>query len=215
MPLYASVDLHSNNSYVAVTNEKDKVIKEKRLPDFTDALALDFGFASVEDFNEKTKVRFFEQKSRETKRKLNQEILEKMVAENSFEIPQVLLLKQEEMVKSELENTLKQQGYNDKMLEEYYAKWNSDIKAKAAFQVKSGILLDKLAHHFGIEISDGQLDAKFKEMAKISGVNVEEIRQYYASNEEIRKNLLYSIREEKTFERLVDSVQVVEEGISA
>ena len=32
MPLYASVDLHSNNSYVAVTNEKDKVIKEKRLP---------------------------------------------------------------------------------------------------------------------------------------------------------------------------------------
>lgn len=32
MKLYGAVDLHSNNSYVAITDEKDKVIKHKRLP---------------------------------------------------------------------------------------------------------------------------------------------------------------------------------------
>ena len=32
MKLYGAVDLHSNNSYVAITDEKDNVIKHKRLP---------------------------------------------------------------------------------------------------------------------------------------------------------------------------------------
>lgn len=32
MKLYAGIDLHSNNSYVALSNEEDKVIYQKRLP---------------------------------------------------------------------------------------------------------------------------------------------------------------------------------------
>lgn len=32
MPLYASIDLHSNNCYAAVTDEKDNIIKATRLP---------------------------------------------------------------------------------------------------------------------------------------------------------------------------------------
>ena len=38
MSLYASIDLHSNNCYAAVTDEKDNVIKATRLPNNMDAI---------------------------------------------------------------------------------------------------------------------------------------------------------------------------------
>jgi len=43
MPLYASVDLHSNNSYATITDGKDKVIKEKRLPNQIEEVERFFG----------------------------------------------------------------------------------------------------------------------------------------------------------------------------
>lgn len=38
MSLYGSIDLHSNNSYVMISDEEDKVIKEKRLPNRLDEI---------------------------------------------------------------------------------------------------------------------------------------------------------------------------------
>ncbi|CAN5259102.1 hypothetical protein BH10PSE19_BH10PSE19_06230 [soil metagenome] len=32
MKLYAGIDLHSNNSYVAVVDETDKILYQQRLP---------------------------------------------------------------------------------------------------------------------------------------------------------------------------------------
>lgn len=41
--LYGSVDLHSNNSYAAISNEKDEVIRHKRLPNRIEELDRFFG----------------------------------------------------------------------------------------------------------------------------------------------------------------------------
>lgn len=38
MSLYGSIDLHSNNSYVMISDEEDKVIQEKRLPNKLDEI---------------------------------------------------------------------------------------------------------------------------------------------------------------------------------
>ena len=36
-------------------------------------------------------------------------------------------------------------------------------------------------------------------MAKGSGMQEDQIREYYTSNEQVKKNMMYAIREEKTF----------------
>ena len=183
-------------------------IKEKKTPELTDEMAKEFGFESVEDFNTKNKVRLETQKKREVQTKLQEEILKKLVDENNFDVPSTLIKQQKESVKEELGANLKQQGFDDSMLETYFSKWDDDVTQKAEFQVKSGLILDNLAKKYEIESSDADLDLKIEEMAAQSGMDKEQVANYYTSNENIKSNLMYAIREEKTFAKLITEMKV-------
>ncbi|MFT6069391.1 MAG: trigger factor [Bacteriovoracaceae bacterium] len=183
-------------------------IKEKKLPEFNDELAKEFGFESVEDFNTKNKENLVQQKERAADEKLHQEILEKLIEENQFDVPGVLVSQQEDYLKEDVKKNLTQQGFNEPMMDEYFEKWATDLKEKAQFQVRSGLILDTLAKKFEVETSESDLDAKIEETAKGSGLPVEQLKQYYSTDEKIRKNMMYAIREEKTFAKLKEQVKV-------
>ena len=59
-------------------------IKEKQTPELTDELVKEFGFESVDDFNTKNKKRLEDQKKRQVQAKLQEEILNKLIAENNY-----------------------------------------------------------------------------------------------------------------------------------
>jgi trigger factor len=148
------------------------------------------------------------QKKREVQSKLQQQILEKLIEENKFEVPNALIEDQKESVKQELSKTLKQQGFNDQMIALYFERWNDDVTNKASFQVRSGLILDKLARKYNIEATEADLDVKIDEMVSQSGMKKDEISKFYKSNENIKRNLMYAIREEKTFSALVKEMKV-------
>ncbi|MES2528605.1 MAG: trigger factor [Bdellovibrionota bacterium] len=183
-------------------------IKNKNFPELTDELAKEFGFESVSDFTAKNKERMATQKKREVQSKLQQEILEKLISENQFEVPKALVDDQKESVKQELSRTLKQQGFNEQMIQLYFERWDDDVTSKALFQVRSGLVLDKLARKYNIEATETDLDAKIEEMVSQSGMKKEEISKFYKSNENIKRNLMYAIREEKTFVALQKDMKV-------
>lgn len=183
-------------------------IKQKNFPELTDELAKEFGFESVADFEKKNKERMAQQKKREVTQKLQQEILEKLISENQFDVPKALIEDQKVGVKQDLSRTLKQQGFNDQMIELYFERWDEDVTSKALFQVRSGLLLDKLAKKYNIEATEADLDAKIDEMVTQSGMSKEEINKFYKSNENVKRNLMYAIREEKTFEALMKDMKV-------
>lgn len=183
-------------------------IKEKKVPEVSDELAKEFGFESAEDFDKKNRERLANQKKREVETKLHEQILQKLVEENKFDVPQALIEQQKGAVRQDLSNNLKQQGFNDDMVKTYFEKWDGDITGKAEFQVKSGLILDKIAKKYEIEATDADLDAKIQEMADQSGMDKKQIEQYYKGNEQIKQNMLYAIREEKTFEKLVQDMKV-------
>jgi trigger factor len=183
-------------------------IKQKNFPELTDELAKEFGFESVADFTTKNKERMALQKKREVTSKLQQQILEKLIEENSFEVPKALIDDQKEGVKQDLTRNLKQQGFNDQMIQLYFERWDADVTSKALFQVRSGLILDKLAKKYNIEASDSDLDAKIEEMVGQSGMKKEEIAKFYTQNENVKRNLMYAIREEKTFAALMKDMKV-------
>lgn len=183
-------------------------IKQKNFPEFTEELAKEFGFESVADFTKKNKERMATQKKREVQAKLQQEILEKLIAENQFEVPKALIDDQKESVKQELSRTLKQQGFNEQMIQLYFERWDADVTSKATFQVKSGLILDKLARKYNVESTEADLDVKIEEMVSQSGMKKDEISKFYKSNENIKRNLMYAIREEKTFAALQKDMKV-------
>lgn len=183
-------------------------IKNKEYPEFTDELAKEFGFESVADFDEKNKKNMEMQKNRAADEKLHQEILEKLVEENSFEVPAAMIKQQEDYLKQDLTRNLKQQGFTDEMCDEYFSKWEDDMKTKATFQVKSGLILDNLAKKYNVESTDEDLEKKIAETAEGTGADIEQIKSYYTSNEQIKKNMMYAIREEKTFEKIKEEVKI-------
>lgn len=180
-------------------------IKEKSFPEFSDELAKEFGFESAADFATKTKENLLSQKEKQASEKLNQEILEKLIAENSFDVPAALVAQQEQYLREDLTRTLKSQGFNDSMVGEYFNKWAGDLTEKATFQVKSGLILDNLANDFKVEATDADFNAKVEESAKLSGLELDQVKKYY-SEAKIKQNLMYAIREEKTFDKIKEKV---------
>lgn len=183
-------------------------IKEKKLPELTDELAKEFGFESVEDFNTKNKENLVVQKQRAADEKLHQEILEKLIEENQFDVPLALVAQQENYVKQDLERTLGQQGFDESMKGEYFSKWKDDITERAMFQVRSGLILDSLAKKFEVEVGDEDFNAKLEESAKSSGLDIEQIKKYYDSDANIKQNMMHVIREEKTFAKIKEVVKI-------
>lgn len=183
-------------------------IKENRLPEFTDEYAKEIGFESVADFKTKTMSRLTIQKKRESQGKLQQQILEKLIEDNKFDVPSALIEDQKQGVKQDLTRTLKQQGFNDEMINMYFERWASDITQKAEFQVRSGLILDKLAKKYEIEAKDSDLEGKFDEMATQSGMKRDDLAHFYKSNQNVKRNLMYAIREEKTFDKIISMMKV-------
>lgn len=183
-------------------------IKEKTFPDLTDELAKEFNFESVDDMNSKLKSNLEYQKERGAQEKLQKEILDKLIDENKFDVPRALIEQQKEAIRKDLTNNLKQQGFNDEMVASYFSKWDHDLEDKGQFQVRSGLILDKLAKDYGVESDESDLDAKLAEIAGQSGMEVAQIEAYYKGNETLKKNMLYVIREEKTFEKLIEDLKV-------
>ena len=103
---------------------------------------------------------------------------------------------------------LKSQGFNDQMVAEYFKRWATDVTTKASFQVRSGLILDHLAIQFNIETSESDFDKKIEESAITAGMDIATVKKYYSSNAKIKNNLMYAIREEKTFEELKKKMKI-------
>ncbi len=183
-------------------------LKKKEFPEFTDELAKEMGFESVEDFQVKSRENLIQQKERQVQEKLNQEVLEKLIADNPFEVPMAMVAQQQESLKQDLANNLKSQGFTEDMLEEYFSKWSGDLVEKATFQVKSGLILDTLAKKFEIEATEEDFNAKIEESAGLSGLTADQVKDFYTRDPKIKQNLMYAIREEKTFKKLEDEITI-------
>lgn len=183
-------------------------IKERKVPELNDELAKEFGFESAEDFDTKNRERLVAQKKREADMGLHEEILKKLVEENPFDIPKALVDQQKGAVREDLGANLRQQGFDEKMTEQYFEKWDEDITQKAEFQVRSGLILDSISKKYEIEATEDDLDKKIEEMASQSGMEKDQLASYYKSNESVKSNVMYAIREEKTFEKLIADMKV-------
>ncbi len=185
-------------------------IKEKVYPELNDELAKEFGYDSVADFETKNKENLVKQRETAVKQKLHQDILEKLVSENSFDIPGALIAQQEKHIKEDVQKTLTQQGFNESMMKDYFTKWKDDLTTKAIFQVRSGLILDTLAKEFNVETTDADFNAKIEDVAKGAGMDVEQVKSFYEADKNMKTNISYAIREEKTFAALCEKVEVVE-----
>ncbi|MBF0362250.1 MAG: trigger factor [Oligoflexia bacterium] len=185
-------------------------IKELKKPEFDDAFVSEMGYQSIEDFENKSREGVRKYKENEVKKKLYQEIMEKLVESIPIDLPQSIIQAQEEATRKNIDANLKQQRMNETQVKEYFEKWDEDIKKRSEFQVRIDFILNKFADEYEIDVTNSDLDKRYEEMSHEYRSSVEEIRKFYNDhkNSKQKLNLIYTIREEKTLKRLSEMVRL-------
>ncbi len=179
-------------------------IKEKKNLTLTEELAKEFGYESIEDLTTKNRAILLDQAKKKAESKIQKEILNKLIEENKFDIPLSLVHEQEYGMREEITNNLaKRSGYTPEAIEDYFKHNSADLTTQAEHQVRAGLILGSLSREFNITVVDSDLDKKLEESAATTGISIDLLRKYYFSDNQVKQNLMYKIREEKTFEQLI------------
>lgn len=186
-------------------------IKLKQLPKLDDELAKTVGFDSLADLKTKAKEQLTAEKKGETERKFRSDILAALIEKNAFDVPESLVQAQTRTLAQDVAGNLKNQGFNDQMIQEALMSEMANLKVRAENQVRASLLLEAIAKKEKIEVGSKEIDAEIASMAKNMKVEESKVREFYHANPRRRDDLEFRLREESTMKFIIDKAKVKQE----
>lgn len=190
---YHSAELRGAKVTFSITLKK---VSELTLPELNDAFAETSGqFKTLADLKKDIKAELLSRKEAESKEKLKDEIVEKLIAASNVPVPEVLLNDQMQSVEQDISRNLAYQG---RSVEEYAKeqgfesreKWaESEVAPIAKKRVQAGLVLAEVSKAEKITATTEEVDkqiAMFREQYKnnqqmVAQLNRPETRQDIAS----------------------------------
>ncbi|PIS11864.1 MAG: trigger factor, partial [Bdellovibrio sp. CG10_big_fil_rev_8_21_14_0_10_47_8] len=194
-------------------------LKNKKLPDLSDEFVAQMMGASIPNQGEaahtleslkKTIQEDLEQS--EVKRietDLKNRLLKKLVSLNPVEVPLSLLKEQKQNLVEDTKKRMSEQGMSPEEFETYTQKWDKDFESSAREMIQSGFLIDTIAKEKDLNWREEDLEAKFEEYAKQTGIEIARIKEFYSRPEQMNR-LTYTITEDKVVKFLLSSAKVTE-----
>ena len=145
---------------------KVKAVKEKILPALDDEFAKDLKFNDINHLRDEVRKDIIRHKEAEERERLKGEILAKLVAANSFDIPPALVSNYAQTFVSQALEEIKKGrikpedawDISPEKLQERYTKI-------AETRVREELIMDAVARQEGITVSEEEIDLKMKELA--------------------------------------------------
>lgn len=202
---YFEKDLAGKESqFTCVVHE----VKQKSLPALDDELAKTVGFENVADLRTKAKEQLATEKKGEVDRKLRSDILAQLIEKNPFDVPASLVQAQTRSLAQDVASNLKNQGFNDQMIQEALMTEMVNLKVRAENQVRASLILEAIAKKEKIEISATEIDAELGNMAKNMKVEESKVRDFYHANPRRRDDLEFRLREEQTMKFVMEKAKI-------
>lgn len=179
----------------AVFKVKVHEVKETILPELDDEFAKDVSeFDTLEEYKADLRAKELKKREDEADNQFKAAALSQAMDNMKVEIPN-------SMVEEELDKVVEQYGYQIQMsgmsIEQYYqmmgtdaAGFRSTMRPVALDQVKSRLLLEKIAEVEAIAVSDEEVEAEFESMAEQYVMEVEKVKEY-VNAEDLRRDLGY------------------------
>ena len=190
--------------FIVTANE----IKEKKLPTLDDELAKTLGYESVSDMNFKAREHLTTQKTQDADRKLRSDLLTQIIEKNPFDVPASLIQAQTRALAQDVGNNLKNQGFNDQMIQEAVMSELDNLKKRAESQVRASLLLEAIAKKEAITVKAEDVDVEMGKMATNMRLDVERVREFYEKNPQRRDDLEFRLREDQTLAFLVGKAKL-------
>lgn len=202
---YHSEELKGKDAMFKV---KINAIKAQELPELDDEFAKDVSeFDTFEEYKADVTKKLKEQNKEKAKKELEDKILEIICENTEIDIPEAMF---ETAVENQIRDFAMQLSYQGLSIEQYaqYTGQTLDamkeqLRPGAEKQVKTSLILEKIAKVENIEVTDKEVAAELEKMAEQSKMKVEDVKKYVSV-----ENIKDSKKIEKTVEFLVKNASL-------
>jgi len=162
---------------------KIKEVKEKILPILDDEFAKDLGdYSSLEDLRLKLREEIEKDKKLILERQLKDQMVEQLLQANSFEVPESLVEEQARTLVSDTKMRLATQGVDFKNLGLSEDKLQGDYREMAQKQVRTFLILERIADQEGITVTDEEAEDRLREISERIHQKFDAVKRYYEKN---------------------------------
>ena len=165
------------------------------------------GDSSLEELKAKLKEEIEKEKALALEQQLKNQAVDQLIDGNPFEVPESLVEEQAKAMVSDTKLRLAAQGVALKNLGVSEEKLQGDYRAMAQKQVKTFLILEKIASQEGITVTDEEADGRLKEISERMHQPFDAVKRYYEKN-----NLLPEVKagilRDKTLNFLLEKANV-------
>lgn len=189
-----------------------KGIKVSELPEINDEFAADVSeFETLAEYKEDLKAKLLKDKEVNSKNVADQQAVENAVANATIEVPEAMVNDQVENNVKNFENRMRAQGLELKQYLQFTGldmnQFKDQFKADSEHQIKTRLVLEKIAEVENITVSDEEIDEELKSIAAMYRMPFEELKKSFANYE--KESLTADIKMKKAAEVITGSAEVV------
>ncbi len=159
-----------------------KGIKKKELPELNDEFAKTVGIGTLDELRSQLRTNLQRRKESEAEREGKEKIVDELLKQHSFEVPEALV---EHQIDIRLERGLRAlaaQGMKPEDMKRMdFGRLRSGQREAAVRDVKSALLLERIAEKENIEVSEAELDQEIEAIAQQSRQDIGAVRSKLAS----------------------------------
>jgi len=164
-----------------------KELKERKLPEVDDAFAKKVAkLDTVDALKDDIKKHLEAQKESNNLKNAENKVFEKVLSTLKVDIPQSMLAREKEALKSEYEERFSMQGLS---MENVFQSQGKDVDTvlteEAVARIKNTLLIDKIAKNEDIKLSPVDIQIKLQELSRMYGIDQQSLTKQLSQNPNI------------------------------
>ena len=163
----------------------------------------------METFKSKVREDLETRATAESDHNLRDEVIRRLLDAHQFEVPQSLV---DQQTQTRLEGVVRQmmsRGIDPRSQQLDWERAREELKGQAEEDVRSSILLDKIADTENIDVTDEEIEAEIESIASASRQTKEQVRAALTKNGGER-SIAHRLRSRKALELLVENANITD-----
>ena len=192
---------------------KIKSVGRAEVPELNDAWAksLDEGYKSLADLRKQLKADLIKYAESDADARLRNNAIAKLIEDNAFEIPGVLIENQARNLLNNFAQDLQQRGVDlNKVESQFIEMAYSNMRTQAERDVRGALLLDKVAELEKVEVSEAEVDEEIQKLADYYRASAEEIRTSLEKQGGGVENIRNNLKTRKSIEAVIAKAKVTD-----
>lgn len=158
-------------------------VKRLRIPDATDAWAEELGYDNLAELTEELKSDLLKQKDGEENRRVEEEIIEKLLQQVTFDLPPDLTKREAQRAVLRKALSLRLEGKSEEEITPRIEELQKETQGEVEKLLKASFVLDRLADDARIYVTEEEVETRIEALARLQGKWPNEVKAYLEERE--------------------------------